>query len=414
MTYSSELRAMLLATLAGCASTVVSTDAAAPDGSAPDVTAPDVSAPDVTAPDGTAPDVTAPDGTAPDAPVCPGRTSRECLTEAEVESRIRTPPQGGGGPFDAGADVPPITAPRAPNGCYVAEAVRNGCCIAAALVEREGERCCYTYCEGACCGRPFFVGGLARRAACVDDSPWAPARTAPAALDAGTRAALARAWRDDALTEHASVASFARFTLQLLALGAPPDLVADAQRAALDEVDHARRCFAVATALDGDPSGPGALDVTGALGAVSLAGAVRAAVAEGCVGETTAALLARRRAEGCANAEARASLARIADDEARHAALAWRFVAWGVAQGGDAARDAAREAFAEALAGLDGPLAAPSAVDDATWRAHGLATWGDQRAALASARRDVLMPCAAALLGAAPASGRNDELRATI
>jgi hypothetical protein len=39
-------------------------------------------------------------------------------------------------------------------------------------------------------------------------------------------------WR--ALFQHASVASFARFSLELLALGAPPDLVAAAHAAALD------------------------------------------------------------------------------------------------------------------------------------------------------------------------------------
>jgi hypothetical protein len=132
------------------------------------------------------------------------------------------------------------------------------------------------------------------------------------------------------------------------------------------------------------------------------------------VGETVAALLAQRRAEGCVNVEARATLTRIADAEAQHAALAWRFVAWAIAQGGAAVRDAAREAFTEALAGLDGPGGAPCSVDDATWRAHGLATIEDQRAALASARRDVLVPCAAALLGPLQKRGRNDGLRATI
>ena len=58
--------------------------------------------------------------------------------------------------------------------------------------------------------------------------------------DEGTQRALASAWLADALLEHASIASFAQTTLKLLALGAPSDLIADSQRAALDEVEHAK------------------------------------------------------------------------------------------------------------------------------------------------------------------------------
>ena len=38
----------------------------------------------------------------------------------------------------------------------------------------------------------------------------------------------------------ASIAAFARFTMMLLAVGAPPELVVAAQRASIDEVAHAR------------------------------------------------------------------------------------------------------------------------------------------------------------------------------
>ena len=38
------------------------------------------------------------------------------------------------------------------------------------------------------------------------------------------------------LRQHASIASFARVTLQLMALGAPASLLAETQRAAMDEV----------------------------------------------------------------------------------------------------------------------------------------------------------------------------------
>ena len=56
------------------------------------------------------------------------------------------------------------------------------------------------------------------------------------ALSSEVRTKLAECWAQDALAEHASIASFARFTLQLMAVGAPPQLLADTQRAAADEV----------------------------------------------------------------------------------------------------------------------------------------------------------------------------------
>jgi hypothetical protein len=55
-------------------------------------------------------------------------------------------------------------------------------------------------------------------------------------LSGEQRAELAAQWAADGAAEHASIASFARATLQLMALGAPAGLLADTQRAAADEV----------------------------------------------------------------------------------------------------------------------------------------------------------------------------------
>ena len=69
------------------------------------------------------------------------------------------------------------------------------------------------------------------------------------------RAVLAEHWTQEAAFEHASIASFARLTLDLLSVGAPPDLL-DAARATLDEIEHARITFALATATAGSPGRP--------------------------------------------------------------------------------------------------------------------------------------------------------------
>src|SRR6185503_716009 len=101
----------------------------------------------------------------------------------------------------------------------------------------------------------------------------------------------------DAQLEHASIASFARFVLVLLAVGAPADLVAGAQQALADEVEHARACFSLASRFAETPLGPAPLRIDGALEAPTLARAAADAVVEGCIGETLAAAQAAAQLE---------------------------------------------------------------------------------------------------------------------
>lgn len=215
---------------------------------------------------------------------------------------------------------------------------------------KDGQ-CCYTVtCEATSCssGRPFVVGDAARVATVRRRDDWSDvARVDVAALDVATRAQLADAWLADAQAEHASVASFARFALELLSIGAPPELVADAHAAARDEIEHARICFALASAYAGAPHGPGPLMVDGSLSRCGdLYAIVRATVEEGCVGETLAALEAEAAVARATDPVVRAALTRIADDEARHAALAWRVVAWALGSGAASVRRAVLDGLA--------------------------------------------------------------------
>jgi hypothetical protein len=184
----------------------------------------------------------------------------------------------------------------------------------------------------SCCpgGRPLIEQGTAVVASRVRGSTWSR-RALGRSL--GERADIARAWLDDALAEHASVASFSRATLELLAVGAPPDLVAAHQRAALDEIRHAELCFALAAAY-GEAFDPGPMAVPSPRSADLVRLACDTFV-EGCVAETIGALLASRALEACTVAEPQDALRIIADDEAEHAALAWRTLAWAIAKGGE-------------------------------------------------------------------------------
>lgn len=148
-------------------------------------------------------------------------------------------------------------------------------------------------------------------------------------MTAEEQARLGRAWMEMGLGEHASVAAFARFVLHLLSLGAPPDLLRDAIRATDDEVQHARLCFGIARRFTGEAARPGPIDISHVNdGQDEPRSIMEAAILEGCFAETISARyaqVAHERAEGPA---IRAALGRIAEDEARHADLSWRFVGW--------------------------------------------------------------------------------------
>lgn len=250
---------------------------------------------------------------------------------------------------------------------------------------------------GAIIGRPFGVDGCERLADVADGEGWASPIALPVlTLSRAARRRVAEAWIQHARGEHASVPAFARFVLHLAHLGAPAALLAEATRAQADEIAHAQDAFAVASALHGAPVAAGRFDISGAVGGESVEDIVRAAVREGCVGETIAAAQARRAAEGCTVPQVAAILTGIADDEQRHAALAWRFVRWVVAERPELV-DVVREEL------LRGPTLAAAVKEP---YADVLRTWGQLPAAdMNDVAREVyaavILPCAGELLAAA-------------
>jgi hypothetical protein len=228
-----------------------------------------------------------------------------------------------------------------------------------------------------------------------DDAAWSAFAARVDALETDLRRRLAERWSRAALAEHASIASFARFTLQLLAVGAPPSLLVDAHRAGLDEIEHARLSFRIASVFAGRSLGPGPLPIPPVPGDVTLVDATRAAVLEGCIAETLAAHEARHAAHRCVDPLLREVMVAIAEDEARHAELAWAFAGWAVTVGGD---DGRRIAQAAETALMDTARSEPSTSDD------DLSAWGvladTERRSLADAYiATTLRPALANLFG---------------
>jgi hypothetical protein len=250
--------------------------------------------------------------------------------------------------------------------------------------------------------RPFLVGSSMRSARGEARDDWAGSHFAPLpplGLDDATRRELAKAWLADALEEHASIAAFARFTMLMLSVGAPPELVVAAQRASIDEVAHARDCFALARRYGATAAGPGALDVHDAMPPMSLADLAALTAEEGCVGETLGAALAAEQLAGAVDPDVKRVLGRLVRDEARHAELAWRFVAWAIGEeqrgrlGAAGVTSAVTSAIEHAVAATRAMTIRPCLADLDAWHAHGRLTCAEAREASERAIVDVVLPC---------------------
>ena len=213
-------------------------------------------------------------------------------------------------------------------------------------------------------------------------------------LSGEARAALAHWQARQAQAEHASVAAFSRLALELIAHGAPPELLLGVHGAAADEVRHARRAFALAGAYAGEAVGPGPFSVP-ARAVPSLAALAAATAIEGAVGETLATLMAAERLLVATDPAARAALAEIVRDEAGHAALGWRILRWARAAGGAEVDAAVAGAFARLPLELDGLLAGLPEAVPAGVEAHGMLPRGRMAAALAVGVSRVLEPAIA-------------------
>ncbi len=280
------------------------------------------------------------------------------------------------------------------------------------------DACCWQV-RGDCpVGRPFVVSGRAKQASIVADAAWAGSSLAApdlehavACLDLETRATIADAWARDGLAEHASIASFARFVMELLALGAPPDLVTAAQRALAEEIAHAQRCFSLASIYAGAPRGPSGLDVSGALAqAPDLFDFAARTASEGCVAETVSALQIHAAADAAQVPAVSAVLRSIADEESEHAVLAWRAVRWAIQKGGEGVRRVVADVFARASAHVGFGPCPDEATNPAVLGAHGILTRRVRHDLAVATLESVVAPAAATLLSAVDPRGPALEL----
>lgn len=192
-------------------------------------------------------------------------------------------------------------------------------------------------------GRPYTTdrGSVIAPASCSKTGAWGDTQVvgsdaSPNDWSSLVAATVADAWLHHGQEEHASIASFARFSLDLLRFGAPPHLLLAAQAAGADEVRHAQRSFGLSAYFGGTSDSMSVsqfpidtVELSPTLGAMASR-----TLLEGCAGESAAvARLAYAIHQVSGSSPARPVLEELLVDEASHAALAWNTVSWAVGKG---------------------------------------------------------------------------------
>lgn len=130
-----------------------------------------------------------------------------------------------------------------------------------------------------------------------------------------------------AYLEAASVFAFERLEEELRALDAPRDLIDAARSSRGDEIRHARMTKKLATRFGATVAEPD-VDPNVANEARSAYEIALENAVEGCVRETYAAVVAHWQAQACSDRQIARVMKAIAEDETKHAALAWDVAAW--------------------------------------------------------------------------------------
>jgi hypothetical protein len=211
---------------------------------------------------------------------------------------------------------------------------------------------------------------------------------------------LARSWTEAGLQAHAAVAAYSRFALQLMSLGAPPQLLHGCSQAMQDEVAHAQASFSLARRYTGRDVGPGPLPAVELSRDGDATSVVLEVVQRGCIAEAVSALSAREALEHCQDAATREVLVRHQAAKAQQAQLAWRFVAWALRGAGRELPDHVRVAF---LTALSAPAeAAPLGERDRMLLRYGVLSEAHRAGLQQRILRDVVLPCMEALLSRSP------------
>jgi hypothetical protein len=220
--------------------------------------------------------------------------------------------------------------------------------------------------------------------------------TTVAELSPDERARLAGTWTRRSAAEYLAVSTFAVLAIDLVAAGAPADVLSLCMRAGIDEVRHAELCLRMVeiygerriapppgmSSLPDDPKRP------------KLHQALANTLLVSCVSETYATTVLTATRDLTEDPVAHAVLTSIYSDEVMHARLGWSYLRYALERGGQGAIDAAAAMVPIALRGVANVVERERPIGEVTdkVRAHGLMTPAEERVIYSSCVREVLVP----------------------
>jgi hypothetical protein len=216
------------------------------------------------------------------------------------------------------------------------------------------------------------------------------------ALTAPERSRLAETWRRRAAAEYLAVSTFSVLAIDLVAAGAPADILSHCVRAQLDEIRHAELAIRMVEIYGGKriepPAGMSSLPDKPESDKLQQAAANTLLVS--CVSETYATTVLTATRDLTTDPVAHAVLTSIYSDEIMHARLGWAYLRYAIEKGGQGVRDAAAAMVPRALRGVANVIERERPVGEVTEavRKHGLMTPAEERVIYSRCVAEVLVP----------------------
>lgn len=224
--------------------------------------------------------------------------------------------------------------------------------------------------------------------------PWEQSTVAE--LSPAERSRLAETWTRRSAAEYLAVSTFAVLAIDLVAAGAPADVLSLCMRAGIDEVRHAELCLRMIEIYGGKRvmPPPGMSSLPDDPERPKLHQALANTMLVSCVSETYATTVLTATRDLTTDPVAHAVLTSIYSDEVMHARLGWSYLRYGIERGGQGVIDAAAAMVPIALRGVANVVERERPVGEVTEkvRGHGLMTPAEERVIYSSCVREVLVP----------------------
>ncbi len=222
------------------------------------------------------------------------------------------------------------------------------------------------------------------------------ADTTAAELSPAERSRLAETWTRRSAAEYLAVSTFAVLAIDLVAAGAPADVLSLCMRAGIDEVRHAELCLRMIEIYSGKrlQPPPGMSSLPDDPERPKLHQALANTLLVSCVSETYATTVLTATRDLTKDPVAHAVLTSIYSDEVMHARLGWSYLRYALERGGQGAIDAAAAMVPVALRGVANVVERerPIGVVTDKVRDHGLMTPAEERVIYSACVREVLVP----------------------